>query len=446
MIKKATLILVIIILSQTSTTYLNWGPFKLPSLHDIKDKANDLKDKVKTVVEENKEKIHNVIDDIRVTSIKILDNLINSSDIKSAFSKWLNFMGRPYILGSFEFFKRLEIFTKNFFKIKELTKNNEKLKLGLTFRSDLTDEEYKEKYLMKPESIAKIHEKMKAKSEQDEKQDSFEESKAFLMTKTNQVYDWSHLFYYIKEQGGCGSCWIFAAVTALEGMLVKKYNDRTKLSPGSVLDCNFERTSFNGGCNGGTAKWAYDIMKYHGGVPTEESYPYKYSNKFIQGNYKKCKLNTYIKPYALAKTYTSCNQYDSHCNRDYIIGLLANGPVAIAVDASTPEFSYARESTTFENAMCTRMNHEIVLIGYNPHNLYDDSDDTITIRNSYTNWGDALGHTTITYRRKRTQVVAFGYDPVTGSMIQNVVNISEDCNLFDIAAQPDINELERFIN
>lgn len=74
----------------------------------------------------------------------------------------------------------------------------------------------------------------------------------------------------IKDQGGCGSCWAFAANTALEGTLAKKTDsDPVRISEQQLVDCtlttnpdNHERWGkdyYAYGCMGGWMSWAWDF-------------------------------------------------------------------------------------------------------------------------------------------------------------------------------------------
>ena len=88
----------------------------------------------------------------------------------------------------------------------------------------------------------------------------------------------------VKNQGGCGSCWAFAANTAAEGTLAKKTGaSPVHLSEQQMVDCTLatERggTPYNGkdygawGCEGAWMANAWDFMKDNGAM-YESDYPY----------------------------------------------------------------------------------------------------------------------------------------------------------------------------
>jgi len=88
----------------------------------------------------------------------------------------------------------------------------------------------------------------------------------------------------VKNQGGCGSCWAFAANTAAEGTLAKKTNTNPiHMSEQHMVDCTLSASAggqeFRGkdyqawGCEGAWMEYAWDFQKDHGAM-LEEDYPY----------------------------------------------------------------------------------------------------------------------------------------------------------------------------
>ena len=74
----------------------------------------------------------------------------------------------------------------------------------------------------------------------------------------------------VKNQGSCGSCWAFAANTALEGTLAKKTNTSpVRISEQQLVDCTYTLDPDNEaqfgkdykdyGCQGGWMSWAWDF-------------------------------------------------------------------------------------------------------------------------------------------------------------------------------------------
>jgi len=86
----------------------------------------------------------------------------------------------------------------------------------------------------------------------------------------------------VKNQGSCGSCWAFGAMTALEGALAVK-DDTTnpkRLSEQEGVDCSnyntttkFGKNYGNYGCGGGLEYNHWDFAKDHG-IMYDSDYPY----------------------------------------------------------------------------------------------------------------------------------------------------------------------------
>jgi cathepsin L len=84
--------------------------------------------------------------------------------------------------------------------------------------------------------------------------------------------DWRTKGYvtYVKDQGQCGSCWAFSSTGAREGQHFAKTSQLVSLSEQNLVDCSL----LNFGCNGGNQDLAFDHIKLHHGIDTEETYPY----------------------------------------------------------------------------------------------------------------------------------------------------------------------------
>jgi cathepsin L len=80
----------------------------------------------------------------------------------------------------------------------------------------------------------------------------------------------------IKNQGGCGSCWAFAATAALESHIALQTSTLFSLSMQELVSCapNPKDCGGQGGCTGSTAELAYDFVARHG-VAEEWSFAYQ---------------------------------------------------------------------------------------------------------------------------------------------------------------------------
>lgn len=85
--------------------------------------------------------------------------------------------------------------------------------------------------------------------------------------------DWrsKNIINPIRNQGGCGSCWAFSAVSTLESYFALITGYLPNLSEQNLVDCAY----FNyDGCKGGQIYDGYRYVKINNGIDTEESYPY----------------------------------------------------------------------------------------------------------------------------------------------------------------------------
>ena len=74
----------------------------------------------------------------------------------------------------------------------------------------------------------------------------------------------------VKDQGECGSCWAFTAVTVQESMeAIQNEKAPERLSEQEAVDC--ARTADSQGCNGG---WMSDYWDYtKSGARSYDNYP-----------------------------------------------------------------------------------------------------------------------------------------------------------------------------
>ena len=83
--------------------------------------------------------------------------------------------------------------------------------------------------------------------------------------------DWRSQGYVtsVKNQGGCGDCWAFSAVGALEGSYYRATGNLVSLSPQQILDCTLNGT----GCSGSDPKTVFNYVK-NNNISSDSSYPY----------------------------------------------------------------------------------------------------------------------------------------------------------------------------
>jgi C1A family cysteine protease len=150
---------------------------------------------------------------------------------------------------------RLELFTKTMTHItKENARNDITFTMAVNQFADWTDEEYKRLLSYKPPAEGVAHHYVE-------------------FPQSNGPIDWRQQgkISGVRNQGSCGSCWAFSAVSAMEGAYAIKHGSLKALSEQQLVDCS--GSYGNQGCNGG---W-YDAAFRYGrdyGMMSQSSYPY----------------------------------------------------------------------------------------------------------------------------------------------------------------------------
>jgi len=160
--------------------------------------------------------------------------------------------------------KRLEAFASNLQRIDKLnSKPGRTYTAGITRFSDLTTGEFKALYTMQsvPTSSAL---------------GDIKEAGTLLepLEDLPTAVDWRqhNAVTAVKNQGPCGSCWVFAAVGAMEGAdAISRGGNATSLSEEQYMACYGKGNREV--CNGGEIQQAY-IYAENASICTEAAYPY----------------------------------------------------------------------------------------------------------------------------------------------------------------------------
>jgi len=228
----------------------------------------------------------------------------------------------------------------------------------------------------------------------------------------------------VKDQGRCGSCWSFASATTIESMFAINSGQLVELSEQNILDCtpNPHHCGGTGGCGGGTAELAYDMIK-NNGIASEWTYPYiSYNGADFQCNRK--------------QPYTTISGYVQLPSNQYLplLTAVANiGPIAISVDASA--WSYY-ESGVFDGCNQTNpdIDHNVQLVGYGTDNMFGDY---WLVRNS---WSPLFGENGyIRLRRETTPRCGIDIKPGDGSGCDNgppTVTVCGTCGILYDSVYP----------
>lgn len=188
----------------------------------------------------------------------------------------------------------------------------------------------------------------------------------------------------VKNQGGCGSCWSFAAA----GMVEADYfiqngpfsttQSHIDLSEQQDVDCIFG----HGGCGGGNS---YDSWGLHAEHATsrkpwalEEDYPYKAS---FQSDSKTCDFDR-----GLYVDYAGSYHEGDYEDPVALKNRLLRGPVVVYLWASDTVFVNYTGGVITDNCTNSDINHAVLAVGFG----YDEEvgEEYFLVKNS---WGGAWG-------------------------------------------------------
>ena len=282
-----------------------------------------------------------------------------NEEVMAMYESWLVEYGKSYnLLGEKEM--RFEIFTENLRFIDEHnTDANRSYTVGLNRFADLTNEEYRSKYLgLKSSSKAKVSNRYVPR----------------VGDALPNSVDWraKGAVVGIKDQGDCSSCWAFSAVATVEGINKIRTGNLISLSEQELVDC--ARTKNTKGCNSGLMTDAFEFIINNGGINTEKNYPYKAKDG-------QCDV------YKKNQRYVKIDDYEE-VPSNYEQALqkaVASQPVSVGIDADSKGFQLY-SSGIFTGSCGTSIDHGVTIVGYGTERGMD----YWIVKNSYgTQWGES---------------------------------------------------------
>jgi len=159
----------------------------------------------------------------------------------------------------------------------------------------------------------------------------------------------------IRNQGGCGCCWSFAAIGAVESAYKIKYGIELDLAEQELVDC----VTSSIGCNGGIFRDAL-VYGQTNGIMLETSDPYKaaYSGS--------CTLQTN----ALSSAKIT-KLIDVQNNQAALIAAMRTyGPVSIAVGMADQAVWQSYKRGTIQCVANAAIDHAVLAIGWSQENNY----------------------------------------------------------------------------
>jgi len=279
------------------------------------------------------------------------------SPVQDAWVQWKQTQGKSYGNNSEEQY-RFGVFTNNFSTINAFNASEQTSKMALNQFADLTTAEFKKIYLG-----------FAAKSLNNQ-------AVTFSTKDLEASVNWvtKGAVGAVKDQGQCGSCWAFSAVSSTESAnyLQKKMSSVPSYSEQQLVDC--AGGSFgNQGCNGGLMDQAFEYIKTS---PLELEADYGYTAQDGSCKYQKSKGVGTVSAYTDV-TSGSPDQLRAALNRS---------TVSVAIEADTSVFQFYSHGVITSSSCGQQLDHGVTAVGYGT----ESGDDYFLVRNSWgASWGDA---------------------------------------------------------
>jgi hypothetical protein len=188
----------------------------------------------------------------------------------------------------------------------------------------------------------------------------------------------------IKDQGHCGSCWIFSAVGSLEGAYAKARGKSSlvALAEQQVLDCLHSVFPPTLGCNGGSMSPVFNYAKGNA-MCTMASYPYQAKAGTCQAS--SCTDGVAKGAYIGWKGLAPVGKIIPASYND-MMSAVAQQPVSVSIEADKDVFHHY-SSGVVDGDCGQQPDHGVLVVGYG----HDDglNKDYWTIKNSWgASWGE----------------------------------------------------------
>ncbi|EFA82392.1 cell surface glycoprotein PsA precursor [Heterostelium album PN500] len=198
----------------------------------------------------------------------------------------------------------------------------------------------------------------------------------------SKTINWQSKSTPVRDQGQCGSCYIFAAFANSEARYVIKTGanpETVDFSEQEGLNC------ISGGCNGGWPTTVYNTFKTTGYGPES-------ANKYT-GVQTTCTQTATPRVSFTGFTQTAKN-------KDALIAALQTGPIAISLLADDGFQSYSSGIYNCPTKY-TSVNHAVTLTGY------DEATDSWLIKNSWNTWWGIDGYIKLTAANDNCNILGY---------------------------------------
>ena len=340
-------------------------------------------------------------------------------NIEAEFAKFIRKYNKNYG-SSEEYTKRLDIFVSSLIEVEEHNAKNLKWTKSINEFSDITSEEFRNRYYG-----GHIHRPIFS-------------SKPALNSKLSidipSRKDWrdAGIISPVKDQKGCGNCWAMAATEQLESYLaLETSSNATTLSVQQTTAClsNPYACGGQGGCAGAIVPIVYEYASLFG-VVSEAEYP---ADDPLDVNCHYSPKNQTPMVYVRGYETLPRNNYDA------IINHIANvGPLSVTIFGGPLQNdlkSYGGGYYQCDYDKNIELNHFVQLVGYDTD---ENGTDYWVLRNS---WGEGWGdHGYFKFLREKEVLCGEDTLPEHGSACrgdgQDVQKVCGMCGMLFEASYP----------
>jgi hypothetical protein len=317
---------------------------------------------------------------VAVLALVLVASAANDMSIRAAFGRFVQQYGRKYASVQ-ETKERLAIFAENMKKCDALNKEYPKAQFGVNKFSDMSETEFRAKYLMQKGALAKRQEP------------AFPAPVVPPFEPRTLPANWfwgpANLTSPVKNQEQCGSCWAFSATEQVESMYALAHGLEGKvptLSVEQIVQC--DHIAGVQGCNGGYSQSAFEYVIAAGGLESDSTYPYT-SGAGVTGScsFKKQNIVANITSWQYVTSETERNE----TQLQYYIAEVA--PVSICVDASIWQYYTGGVVSWFCASSPNDLDHCVQLVGYGASAGILEKVPYWIVRNSWgSDWGVLDGY------------------------------------------------------